>query len=302
VNRESAIVKKKYFRCKFSFMKLPSFFLALSLAAIACNNNNSEKNSVMDSTTAKNNDSTASVSIREEDVNVSADTATLHNYIAYDQNKTGKRPIVLVIPEWWGLNDYPKSRARQLAGLGFFAVAVDIYGNGRQAADPKEAGAMAETFYANPKLAFARVEAALTKAKSYPEADTSKVAAIGYCFGGSMVLDIARMGMPLDGVVSFHGILSGLAPAKKSMSSKVLVCQGADDKFSPLSAIPNFKNELDAVGASYSVKEYPGATHAFTNPAATEAGKKFNIPIAYNPDADKNSWNDMKDFFAMLWQ
>src|SRR5699024_3565076 len=151
-------------------------------------------------------------------------------------------------------------------------------------------------FYANPKLAFARVEAALAKAKSYPEADTGRVAAIGYCFGGSMVLDVARMGMPLDGVVSFHGILSGLAPAKKSMSSKVLVCQGDDDKFSPLTDIPKFKKELDAVGASYSVKEYPGATHAFTNPAATEAGKKFNIPIAYNPEADKNSWNDMKEF------
>jgi dienelactone hydrolase len=282
-------------------MKIPAYLLAFTLAAVACNNNNSEKNSTMDTTTAKN-DSSSSISIREENVDVTADTATLHNYIAYDQNKKGKRPIVLVIPEWWGLNDYPKSRARQLAGLGYFAVAVDIYGDGKLAADPKEAGTMAGTFYANPKLAYARVEAALAKAKSYPEADTSKVAAIGYCFGGSMVLNVARMGMPLDGVVSFHGILSGLAPVNKSMSSKILVCQGDDDKFSPTSEVPKFEKELDAAGASYSVKEYPNATHAFTNPAATENGKKFDIPIAYNPEADKQSWNDMKDFFAMLWQ
>lgn len=282
-------------------MKLPGLFLVLTLVAAACNSNNPEKSSAMNSTTAKN-DSASSVSIHEEDVNISVDTTTLHNYIAYDQNKTGKRPIVLVIPEWWGLNDYPKSRARQLAGLGYFAVAVDIYGDGRLAADPEQAGAIAATFYANPELAFTRIEATLNKTKSYAEADTGKVAAIGYCFGGSMVLNVARMGMPLDGVVSFHGILSALAPAKKSMSGKVLVCQGTDDKFSPLSDISKFKKELDSVGASYAVKEYAGAKHAFTNPAATEAGKKFNIPIAYNPDADKNSWNDMKDFFAMLWQ
>jgi dienelactone hydrolase len=280
-------------------MKSPAFILSLLLIAASCNNNASNK-TTPEATTAKT-DST-SVSIKEENVNIDADTVSMHSYVAYDQNKTGKRPIILIVPEWWGLNDYPKSRARQLAGLGYIAMAVDLYGNGRIAEDPQQAGAMSSTFYKNPQLVLSRMQAALGKAKTYPEADTSKVAAIGYCFGGSMVLNVARMGMPVDGVVSFHGILSGLAPVNNNMTAKVLVCQGGDDKFSPLSDIPVFRKELDAVGASYSVKEYEGATHAFTNPAATAAGKKFNIPIAYNPEADKKSWNDMKDFFDSLWQ
>jgi dienelactone hydrolase len=277
---------------------LLSFIAAASI--VSCNDNSTDKKTEADST--KLTPDTTAVSIKEEEANVSADATSMHNYIAFDQNKKGARPIVLIIPEWWGLNDYPKSRARQLAGLGYFAVAVDMYGNGSLAADPKQAGAMAGTFYKNPKLALRRLQAALDKAKTYPEADTSKVAAIGYCFGGSMVLNVARMGMPLDGVVSFHGILSGLAPAKKNVTSKILVCQGMTDQFSPMKDIPPFKKEMDAAKADYSIKEYPNATHAFTNPAATETGKKFNIPIAYNPDADKNSWNDMKEFFGGLWK
>ena len=280
-------------------MKSSAFILSLLLIAASCNDGGNTQSPT--DTAAAKTDST-SVSIKEENVNIDADTVSMHNYVAFDQNKTGKRPVILIVPEWWGLNDYPKSRARQLAGLGYIAMAVDLYGNGRIAEDPKQAQAMSSTFYGNPQLALTRMQAALDKAKTYPEADTSKVAAIGYCFGGSMVLNVARMGMPLDGVVSFHGILSGLAPVKNNMTAKVLVCQGGDDKFSPLTDIPVFRKELDAVGASYSVKEYAGATHAFTNPAATAAGKKFNIPIAYNPEADKKSWNDMKDFFDSLWQ
>jgi dienelactone hydrolase len=223
-------------------------------------------------------------------------------FIAYDNNKQGVRPVILIVPEWWGLNEYPKSRAKQLAEMGYFAVAVDLYGNGSVAANPDEAKRMAGGFYANPQLAASRLQAALAKAKTYAQADSTKTAAIGYCFGGSVVLNAAKLGAPFAGVVSFHGALAGVTPSKNTIKSEILVCHGAADKFISPQEVTTFKKQLDSVGAKYTFKEYPNATHAFTNPAATETGKKFNMPISYNPEADKNSWNDMKTFFERIFK
>jgi dienelactone hydrolase len=244
----------------------------------------------------------AKSSIKEENITYVADGVTMKGFIAYDNDMKGKRPAILVVPEWWGLNDYPKNRARQLASLGYIAMAVDMYGNGKIAADPKEAQALAGTFYQNPRLGKTRLDAAIKRIKEYQQADPARVAAIGYCFGGSVVLNSAKLGSDLIGVVSFHGGLAGVKPDKNLLKAKILVCHGGSDKFISQHDVDVFKNQLDSVGANYTFKVYPNATHAFTNPEATATGKKFNMPIEYNPEADKNSWNDMKTFFATLFK
>jgi len=236
--------------------------------------------------------------VTTEDVTyTSADGATLKGYIAYNPSYTKKRPAVLVVPEWWGLTEYVKSRARQLAGLGYFAMAVDMYGNGKVAADPKEATKLSGPFYKDMAFEKMRFDAALAKIKTYPDADTNEIAAIGYCFGGGIVLNVARMGERLKAVVSFHGNLIGAPPVKKLLKARVLVCQGGADKFVPMSDLMIFEKQMDSINARYAVRVYCGATHAFTNPAATALGKKFSLPIQYDAAADTASWNEMKDFF-----
>lgn len=266
--------------------------VAMSVFAVACGKKE---------TSAPAADSTATVAIKEEVVNYTADTVASIGYVAYDANKTEKLPVVLVVPEWWGVTDYTKSRVKQLAELGYLALAVDMYGHGKIANNPQEAGAMATPFYQDPALTKARFSAALAQAKTYPQADTSRIAAIGYCFGGAVVLNIARMGVPLKGVVSFHGNLVGVPPTKGGITADVLVCHGAADGFVPAAEVTKFKTQMDSVGAKYTFKEYADATHAFTNPGATELGKKFSLPLAYNEAADKGSWADMKDFFSKIF-
>jgi len=239
--------------------------------------------------------------IKEENISYTLDGVTYKALVAYDAGQTGKRPAILVVPEWWGFNDYVKSRAKQLATLGYIAMAVDMYGNGKIAANPKEAQALATPYYKNPGLAKTHLDAALKKLEEYKQADPSNVAAIGYCFGGSVVLNAARLGADLKGVVSFHGGLIG-APANKSLlKAKILVCQGGADKFVPEDDVKKFRHEMDSIGADYTFKSYDNATHAFTNPDATANGKKFNMPIEYNAAADKASWIDMQSFFRKIF-
>ena len=240
--------------------------------------------------------------IKTEEVSYSSDSAKLTGFIAYDSNSTAKRPVVLIIHEWWGLNDYLKSRAKQLAGLGYLAMAIDMYGDGKVGENPEQAGKMAMPFYQNTALAKSRFDAALIKIKTYSQADTTQIAAIGYCFGGAMVLNMARLGERLNGVVSFHGNLVGVPADKNLLKAKVLVCHGADDQFVKPAEVVAFKKQMDSIGADYTFKQYAGATHAFSNPAATEWGQKFKIPIAYNAAADSASWQDMKDFFGKIFK
>jgi dienelactone hydrolase len=208
----------------------------------------------------------------------------------------------LVVHEWWGLNDYVRQRTRQLAEMGYLAMAVDMYGDGQTADNPDAALKMATPFYMNPSLTKQRIDAALTKIKSYTQADTANVAAIGYCFGGYVVLNAAKLGSALKGVVSFHGGLAGAPINKDLLKAKVLVAHGGSDPMVSEAEVAAFKKGMDSVGADYTFKIYPNATHAFTNPNATETGKKFSIPIAYNGAADSASWNDMKVFFGGLFQ
>lgn len=241
-------------------------------------------------------------SIKEENVTYKAGDVTCNGYIAYDQNVKGTRPAILVVHEWWGLNDYAKMRARKLAELGYIALAVDMFGNGKIAANPQEAMDLTAPFYKDPQLVKARLDAALNKLKEQSRADTSNMAAIGYCFGGSVVLTAAKLGENVKGVVSFHGGLTGITTNKDVLKAKILVCHGGDDKFVSQKDVDAFKHQMDSIGANYNVKVYANATHAFTNPDATQIGKQFNLPIAYNAQADKDSWNDMKTFFAALFK
>ena len=232
----------------------------------------------------------------------SEDSIVMDGYIVYDENMAGKRPAVLVVHEWWGLNDYAKMRARELAKLGYIAMAIDMYGNGKRAGNPDDAGKLAEPFYKNPQMAIPFFAAALAKLKSYSQTDPTKVAAIGYCFGGAQVLNMAKLGEDLKGVVSFHGNLTVVPVNKDLLKAQILICHGAADPFVPPAEVSLFKSDMDAVGAKYIFKAYDGATHAFTNPNATAMGEKFNLPIKYNAAADSASWRDMKDFFQSIFK
>lgn len=245
---------------------------------------------------------TSASKMKEETVSYLADT-TMNSFVAYDQTTDKKRPAVLIIPEWWGLNEYVKGRARQLAALGYIAMAVDLYGYGKTAPTPDSAIKLAAPFYKDPHIAKIRFDAALEKIKSYAQTDVKNIAAIGYCFGGAQVLNLARQGEDLKGVVSFHGNLMGAVPADKNLlKAKILVCHGEADQFVKPAEVAAFKKQMDSIGADYTLKTYPGATHAFTNPDATENGKKFNMPIAYNGAADTASWNEMKIFFDKIFK
>jgi len=235
-------------------------------------------------------------SVAAKSVSYQALGDTMVGYVAFCED-TGKKPGVLVVHEWWGLDDYTKRRTRELADLGYVAFAVDMYGQGKTADNPETAMALAGPNYQDPQAAKQRFDAALAQLKALPQVDTNRIAAIGYCFGGSMVLNAVKLGDSLQAAVSFHGGLKGVPADKELLKTPILICHGAEDANVPESEVKAFRAELDEIGADYVFKEYPSATHAFTNPKATETGQKFNIPIAYNAAADTASWNDMKVFF-----
>lgn len=285
-------------------MKLQKIFLpAFLLVATVIMGTACSENSVKDSAPSVDTSSELKApAIKDETIEYTEGNVTGKGFVAYDNSVAGKKPVVLIVHEWWGINDYVKSRARQLARLGYLAMAVDMFGNGQLNPDPKSAQDAVTPFYKDPLLGKSRLEAALAKVKTLPQADTTQIAAIGYCFGGSMVLNAAKLGTPLIGVVSFHGGLAGPAPVKNAVKAQILVCHGNADQFVSASDLSTFRNQLDSAGIPYTFKEYAGATHAFSNPDATENGKKFNIPIAYNGAADTASWNDMLAFFGQIFK
>ena len=266
--------------------------LISGLAAASCNDS---------ATTSDTKKDSSAITIQEDSVNYTLNGVNYKGYVAYDASNKDKRPGVLVVHEWWGLNDYARSRAKQLAGLGYIAMAVDMFGDGKTAEDPAGAQALATPFYTDPTLAKTRLDAAYNKFATYSQLDTSKVAAIGYCFGGFVVLNAAKLGAALKGVVSFHGGLGGVPVKKELVKADILVCHGEADDFVNKEVAP-FKKSMDSAGVSYTFKSYPNATHAFTNPGATAKGKKYNMPIEYNAAADTASWNDMKDFFQRIFK
>jgi dienelactone hydrolase len=279
-------------------LTLPALSIAVLFFTACTNSSDTSSQATTDSTSS----ATKEPKWKEEDITYTGDSATMNGFVVYNENDGAKRPAVLVVPEWWGLVEYAKFRARELAKLGYIAMAVDVYGNGKTADNPDSAGKFAMPFYQNPLKAKARIDAAIAKIKTYSQTDASNIAAVGYCFGGGILLNTVRLGDELKGVVSFHGSLIGTPAKKDLLKSKILVCHGAVDPFVPKKDVDLFKKQMDSIGAAYTFKEYAGAVHAFTNPNATEMGKKFKIPIAYNGAADTASWADMKTFFGALFK
>jgi len=239
----------------------------------------------------------AQAKVHGKEVSYKAEGTTLKGYIAYDDAIKGKRPGVLVVHEWWGHNEYARKRARMFAKLGYTALAVDMYGNGKQAKHPDDAGKFATEVSKNMPMAKARFEAGMKLLRSQKTVDPDKIAAVGYCFGGGVVLNMARQGEDLVAVVSFHGSLGTNSPAQPGMiKARIISFSGEADPMVDAASVAAFKKEMDAAGANYRVVTYPGVKHSFTNPDADKLGKKFKLPLAYNAAADKDSWQQGTEF------
>jgi dienelactone hydrolase len=241
----------------------------------------------------------ASAKIVTQTVEYKDGDATLEGYLAYDDALAGPRPGVLVVHQWMGLTEYEQNRAVMLAQLGYVAFCADIYGQGIRPQSIAAAGAQATKYKADRKLLRERVNAGLAELKKNPHVDQSRVAAIGYCFGGTTVLELARSGAELNGVVSFHGGLDSPTPSDgKNIKCAVLVCHGADDPFEKPADLAAFEAEMRAAQVDWQLIQYGGAVHSFTQPMAND-----NPPGAkYNERADKRSWQDMKNFFAEIFK
>ncbi|MBZ0270320.1 dienelactone hydrolase family protein [bacterium] len=241
----------------------------------------------------------ASAKVVTRTVEYAHDGATLEGFLAYDDAATGKRPGVLVVHQWMGLTDNERMRARMLAELGYVAFAADVYGKGVRPANREEAAAQAGRYYGDRALWRARVAAGLGVLKGQEFVDTSRVAAIGYCFGGGAVLELARSGADIAGVVSFHGSLDTPDPADaNNIRAKLLVCHGSVDPYVKPEAVAGFLNEMEAAHVDYQLIRYAGAVHAFTQKGA---GDDPSQGAAYNANADRRSWRHMKDFFAEIF-
>jgi dienelactone hydrolase len=236
--------------------------------------------------------------IKTQTIEYKQGDTTLEGYLAYDDSTTAKRPAVIVIHEWWGNNAYTHKRAEMLAQLGYVGFAIDMYGKGRQTEDAAVAGEWSTAIKNDPKTGFARLQAGMDQLKAQPMVDMNHVAAIGYCFGGTCVLQMARTNMPVLGVVSFHGDLTNFGTPPQDIKSKVLVCTGAEDSFVPAASVNAFEDEMRKANADWQLISYSGAHHAFTNPDADS----HKIPnISYNKAADERSWRAMKDFLGELF-
>jgi dienelactone hydrolase len=231
--------------------------------------------------------------LETKDVEYMDGSTKLKGFLVFDPAQQGKRPAVLVFPEWWGLNDYAKSRATQLAQMGYVAFAVDMYGDAKTTTKAEEAQAFTKPFYGDPALTRSRAKAALDTLLKQDNVDASKVAAIGYCFGGTCALELARSGADVQAVVAFHAGLDTKNPADaKNIKGKVLVCTGGADGMVGPEKREAFVKEMEDAKVDYHMNVYGGAKHAFSNP---DAGS-FGIPgIAYDKKADERSWREMQE-------
>jgi dienelactone hydrolase len=237
--------------------------------------------------------------VRTETVTYSAGSTTLRGHLARPAASSTKRAGVLVVHEWWGLNDYIRRRAHMLAELGYTALAVDMYGNGQVADDPGSAGTLMNAALADRPALEARFRAGYDLLQGQAGVAADRIAAIGYCFGGAVVLHAARIGVPLAAVVSFHGALGSFhKPAPGSVKATLLVCHGAADSLVPAADLAAFEREMNDAKAVYQVVKYAGALHGFTNPDASTNGAKYGLPLAYDAAADQTSWEDMRRLFA----
>lgn len=232
--------------------------------------------------------------VRTEAVEYREGDLLLEGVLAFDDAGRGRRPAVIVVHEWWGLGDHPKRSARRLAELGYVAFALDMYGKGKLTDDPAQAGKWAGEVRGNPATLKRRFEAALATLRADPRVDPDRVAAIGYCFGGTVCLEAARMGLDLRGVVSFHGgLASRVENGDATPEAAILVCHGGADPHAPPAEAAAFMEEMNRRRADWRLEAYGGAVHSFTNPAADKRGMKG---VGYHKEADRLSWQAMKAF------
>ena len=275
---------------------LPLLLLAAMMTAVSCKEN---KQTDSEATTASEN---LQPSIKGEAVSYASDSTNLKGYIAYDENLKGKRPGILIIHEWWGHNDYVRERADMLAKLGYTAIAVDMYGDGKQASHPDDAGKFAMSVMSNLPEAKARFNAAVALLQAHETVDADKLAAIGYCFGGSVALTMANSGADLDAVAAFHSGVTLPVMPNEQLKARVLVCNGGADSFVSEESVGVFKSAMDSIGATYEYISYPGVVHSFTSKEADANGEKFGLPLAYDADADQKSWNSVQEMLNEVFK
>jgi dienelactone hydrolase len=246
----------------------------------------------------------ALAAIKEVPVTYKDGETTMKGFVVYDTARKGKRPGIVMVHEWWGITKHMHNEAHRLARNGYTAFLADMYGDGKTADNPKDAGALSGSVMKNPQEMEARFKAAREELAKQPTVDPARIGAVGYCFGGAVVINMARAGADLDGVVGFLASL-GLntpAPAAGTVKAKVLILNGADDPFAKKEEYAKLKADMDAAKADYRVVEYPGAVHAFTNPEATALGKKFNLPLRYDAKVNKEAEGEASKFFTAVFK
>src|SRR6476619_7370845 len=242
----------------------------------------------------------ANAAIKEEPVTYKDGETTMKGFIVYDDAVKAKRPGIIMVHEWWGITKHVHNEARKFAQQGYTAFIADMYGDAKTADNPKDAGALSSSVMKDPKAMESRFNAAKAELAKQASVNPQRIGAVGYCFGGAVVLNMARTGDDLRAVAGFHASL-GLntpAPAPGTVKAKVLILNGADDPFVKPEQYAALKKDMEAAKADYRVVEYPGAVHAFTNPEATEAGKKFNLPLRYDAKVDQEAKAEAAKFFA----
>lgn len=246
----------------------------------------------------------AFASIKEIPVKYTDGETPMRGFVVYDTAVKGRRPGIIIVHEWWGITTHIHREAYRLARHGYTAFIADMYGDGRTADNPDDAGALSGGVMNNAKAMESRFNAAREQLSNQPTVDPTRIGAVGYCFGGAVVLNMARAGADLAGVVGFHASL-GLntpAPAPGTVKAKILVLNGADDPFVKKEEYAKLKGDMDAAKADYRVVEYPGAVHAFTNPEATALGKKFNLPLRYDAKVNREAEDEASRFFAATFR
>lgn len=253
---------------------------------------------------AYENDAKKKAPISTQEVTYTHAGKSFVGYVAYPREIQSPRPAILVVHEWWGQTDYPRKRAEMLARLGYVAFAVDMYGGRKQLDHPKNAKAFMMKAMKDAKTVGGRFKAALMTLSKRKEVDANNMAAIGYCFGGAVVLEAAKQNAALKGIVSFHGGLDTPTPIKKNMTikPKILILNGKEDPFVSKESIAKFRKQMRQANAKFEFINIPDAVHGYTNPDATENGKKFNLPLAYNKKADEESWMRMRNFLDNIFK
>jgi dienelactone hydrolase len=242
----------------------------------------------------------ANAAIKEEPITYSDGTTTMKGFVVYDDATTAKRPGIVMVHEWWGITPHLRSEARKYAEQGYTAFVADMYGDAKTADNPKDAGALAGSVMKDSKVMESRFNAAKAELAKHASVNPQRIGGVGYCFGGAVVLNMARTGADLRAVAGFHASL-GLntpAPAPGTVKAKILVLNGADDPFIKREQYEALKKDLEAAKADFRVIEYPGAVHAFTNPEATALGQKFNLPLKYDAKVDQEAKAEAAKLFA----